>query len=95
MSEKLPCGCVVEDESHIWPCEDHIDRDPPELQKVETMFERLPRRLSRAELLAELRIIADARPETWEPDMRGQFQAWAQSRARDAIRRAEGGSDAD
>jgi len=27
MSEKLPCGCVVEDESHIWPCEDHIDRE--------------------------------------------------------------------
>jgi hypothetical protein len=40
------------------------------------------------ELLQELRNIADAKPSTWEPDMRDQFQAWAQSRARAAIAKA-------
>lgn len=40
-------------------------------------------------LLQELRYIADARPSTWEPDVRDSFQQWAQSRARDAIAKAD------
>ena len=46
-------------------------------------------RKERDELLQELRFIADARPSTWEPDVRDQFQQWAQNRARTAISRAE------
>lgn len=38
-----------------------------------------------ARLRGELQSIADATPSLWEPDMRDQFQAWAQSRARDAL----------
>jgi ABC-type uncharacterized transport system YnjBCD ATPase subunit len=41
-------------------------------------------------LLAELRNIADAKPWTWDKNMRDQFRQWAQSRARAAIVKAEG-----
>lgn len=37
-----------------------------------------------AALRTELDIIANATPSQWEPDMRDQFQAWAQNRARQA-----------
>jgi hypothetical protein len=37
------------------------------------------------ELVAELENIANADPAKWEPDMRGQFREWAQSRARAAL----------
>jgi hypothetical protein len=47
----------------------------------------------RDELLQELRFIAEARPSAWEPDVRDQFQPWAQNRACTAIRRAERASD--
>jgi hypothetical protein len=40
-------------------------------------------------LIDELRIIADAKPSQWEEDVRDQFQAWAQNRARHAINRIE------
>jgi hypothetical protein len=40
----------------------------------------------RDSLLAELRNIADADPSKWEPDVRDQFQQWAQNRARTAAR---------
>lgn len=36
-------------------------------------------------LLDELRNIANAKPEQWDPEMRGQFREWAQNRARAAI----------
>lgn len=52
---------------------------------VEWAEERLARE---AELLAELRNIADADPSKWDEEVRGQFQEWAQSRARAAIRKA-------
>lgn len=42
------------------------------------------------DLLEELRNIAGANPSTWEPEVRDQFQPWAQSRARSAIAKAEG-----
>ena len=38
-----------------------------------------------AALTAELENIANAKPSTWEADVRDQFQPWAQNRARDAI----------
>lgn len=34
---------------------------------------------------AALREIADAKPHTWEGDVRDQFQPWAQNRARHAL----------
>ena len=40
------------------------------------------------DLLAELRNIAEADPAKWEPDVRGQFREWAQSRARAAVAKA-------
>jgi hypothetical protein len=36
-------------------------------------------------LRTELGHIANANPHRWEADMRGDFQPWAQSRARDAV----------
>lgn len=36
-------------------------------------------------LRAELRVIAAANPAQWEADVRDQFQAWAQNRARAAM----------
>lgn len=47
-------------------------------------------RAQRDELLAELRNIADAKPWTWDENMRDQFRQWAQSRARAAIIKADG-----
>lgn len=41
-------------------------------------------------LREELRLIAQAKPDEWEPDMRDQFREWAQSRARAAIDAARG-----
>ena len=41
-------------------------------------------------LLRELENIANANPRAWEADMQDQFQAWAQSRARSAIRLVKG-----
>lgn len=40
-------------------------------------------------LRAELRCIAAADPSQWEPDMRDQFRAWAQNRARDALNKVQ------
>lgn len=40
------------------------------------------------DLLQELQNIANAKPSTWDEEMRDQFQAWAQSRARAAIAKA-------
>jgi hypothetical protein len=36
-------------------------------------------------LRAELQNIADAKPHTWDAEVRDQFQEWAQSRARAAL----------
>lgn len=36
-------------------------------------------------LRAELRVIAAANPAQWEADVRDQFRAWAQNRARAAL----------
>ena len=36
-------------------------------------------------LRAELQNIVNADPRTWQPDVRDQFQQWAQSRARAAL----------
>lgn len=36
-------------------------------------------------LRAEIRVIAAAKPAQWEADVRDQFQAWAQNRARAAL----------
>lgn len=41
-------------------------------------------------LLAELENIANADPSKWDESMRGEFQAWAQSRARAAIAKDRG-----
>lgn len=41
--------------------------------------------MQRDELLAGLESIANADPRKWEPDVRDQFQQWAQSRARHTI----------
>ena len=41
------------------------------------------------DLLEELKNIANANPKEWEPEVRDQFQAWAQNRARAAIQKAE------
>ena len=39
-----------------------------------------------ASLRSALKEIANARPHKWEPDMRDQFQQWARSRAREALK---------
>lgn len=44
----------------------------------------------RDQLLAEMRNIALAKPSEWDPEVRDQFQEWAQNRARAAIARVEG-----
>ena len=41
-------------------------------------------------LLAELENIVRANPRDWDEDLRGDFQQWAQSRARAAIAKAKG-----
>ncbi|GAA0809213.1 hypothetical protein [Cupriavidus gilardii] len=41
------------------------------------------------ELTQTLKGIAEADPRTWDPEMRDQFQQWAQSRARAALARAK------
>jgi hypothetical protein len=41
-------------------------------------------------LLQELRYIANAKPLAWDEEVRGQFQEWAQNRARAAIKAAKG-----
>ena len=43
-----------------------------------------------AQLLQELRYIANAKPLEWDEEVRGQFQEWAQNRARVAIKAAKG-----
>lgn len=42
------------------------------------------------DLFAELQNIANAKPETWDEEVRDQFREWAQSRARAAIAKATG-----
>jgi hypothetical protein len=42
-------------------------------------------RAERDALRAELQHIANAKPSEWEADVRGQFQQWAQNRARAAL----------
>lgn len=49
-------------------------------------------RADKAELLAELSVIANAKPSKWDIDTRDEFQAWAQNRARAAL--AKHGGDA-
>ena len=43
-----------------------------------------------AELVEELRNIANATPSKWDAEVRDQFQQWAQNRARAAIAKATG-----
>ena len=66
---------------HIWGC------DTPD-QMADLI---LGLREENARLREELRIIADANPAVWEPDVRGQFREWTQSRARAALRGTEEG----
>lgn len=42
------------------------------------------------DLYAELQNIANADPTKWDEDTRDQFQQWAQSRARAALKKARG-----
>ena len=44
----------------------------------------------RDELLDELKLIANAKPQEWDEEMRDQFEQWAKNRARFAIAKAEG-----
>jgi hypothetical protein len=43
-----------------------------------------------AELVEELKNIANANPSKWDAEVRDQFQQWAQNRARAAIAKATG-----
>jgi hypothetical protein len=43
-----------------------------------------------AELVEELKNIANANPSKWDAEVRDQFQQWAQNRARATIAKATG-----
>ena len=43
----------------------------------------------RDELLDELKLIANAKPQEWDEEVRDQFEQWAKNRARFAIAKAE------
>ena len=71
---------------HLMNCE-HAD-DGWCLECVQRLGEE------RQAMLQELRNIANADPSTWEPEVRHLFREWAQSRAREAVAKAEGADHA-
>ena len=56
--------------------------------------EKVSLRLKVRHLLDVLESIANADPRKWEPDMRDQFQQWAQNRARHTIEKVGAGDTA-
>jgi len=56
--------------------------------------EKVSLRLKVRHLLDVLESIANADPSKWEPDMRDQFQQWAQNRARHTIEKVGAGTAA-
>lgn len=81
------CGEVEKLREHV------RERELLHAQSLDAAVAEVERlRAANAQLVAELESIAIANPLRWEFDMRDQFQAWAQSRARAAIDAARGES---
>lgn len=85
--ELFECA-LCEPEDRIWsrdgaPVVRELNRLAETIDKLRAELAAARARI--AELRGELGIIANATPSQWEPDMRDQFRAWAQNRARQAL----------
>lgn len=85
MTDKQPKALRLAESLDLYSTGDKHQRD---VEQAAAELRRLHQ--VNAELVEELKNIANANPSKWDAEVRDQFQQWAQNRARATIAKATG-----